>query len=165
MRIGSGSRNLIGFVAIAVVAFGVTLYLVPAAPSSEAPSSMSDSPDALPADEAVPLPEASVTRAPMEGDPAELPGMRGYVLPLAELRGVSVGTPPGSRLEIWVTWRRDVASGSQVQRVVPGAVLGGVHEPTVPEGPQTVEIFIPVQDFPDFLAAHEFGSLNAAVVP
>ena len=102
--------------------------------------------------------------APPADEPSALPRMRGYVLPMAELRGISAATPVGSALEIWVTWRRDVG-GSQVQRVVGHAVLGAVRQPSVPEGPETVEIFIPVEDFPDFLAAHEFGSLNAAIVP
>ncbi len=100
------------------------------------------------------------------GNPGDgVPQLRGYTLPLAEMQGLSMDSAVGARLEIWVAWRRDVTRAPQIQRVVRGAVLGAVEEARIAEGPQTVELLIPVDQFPDFLAAHEFGTLSAAIIP
>ena len=167
MRMG---RSFLGFALIGLVGFGVTVFLVP------------DSPDAIENPERFRAEGQSGAEAPIEPSPSDLgelsgepesatthgvvdEGLRGYALPLAELRGLSPDSSVGSRLEIWVAWHRDVGGGPQVQRVVRGAVLGAVREATVAEGPLTVELFIPLEEFPDFLSAYEFGSLSAALIP
>lgn len=179
MRIRSRQRNLFGFALVALVGFGVTFYLVPGS-SSPGGSLMSEAEvDAdeprtggAPVTEVPPANSGTIASGKQPGpaapaDPGGVPvgKLRGYALPLAELRGLSPNSVTGSRLEIWVAWRKDLGRDQQVQRVVTGALLGAVREATLAEGPQTVELFIPVDQFPEFLAAHEFGSLNAAIVP
>jgi hypothetical protein len=161
-------RNILVFVLVALGAFVITLFAVPK-PSGGAFSDGAMDQVEVPADVGSPVPSAP---SPLPGETTSDSGsgvagegLRGYSLPLAEVRGLSARSVAGSRVEIWVSWRRDVGRGSQVQRVVREAIVGEVLEPTVPEGPETIELLIPVKDFPDFLAAHEFGSLSAATVP
>lgn len=58
-----------------------------------------------------------------------------------------------------------MARSPRVQRVVEGAVIGALNEGTIAEGPVTVELLIPENEFPEFLAAREFGTLSAALIP
>lgn len=162
-------RNILVFLLVALGAFVITLFAVPKPSGGGAFSDGATDQVEVPADVGSPVPSASSPlpgeTIPQSGSGVVGEGLRGYSLPLAEVRGLSARSVAGSRVEIWVSWRRDVGRRSQVQRVVREAIVGEVLEPTVPEGPQTIELLIPVKDFPDFLAAHEFGTLSAATVP
>ena len=166
-RMRGAPRNILLFAGVALAAFVITLVAVPGSP-------VGGREVAGPLEAPIEAGHPSAPTAPEDGsiapDPTEPPAsshstLRGFVLPIAEIKGVSTTARSGTPIEVWVSWRRDVARGPRVQRVVKAAVVGEVQEPTVAGGPETIELLIPVEDFPDFLAAHEFGTLSAASLP
>lgn len=167
MRLPSGQKNLLAFALVAGFGFVLTLYLVPSAPTelpvSEDPmlegTDVYESPT-------VPALESPPTPASDDGDGgASDEGYRRYALPLAEVRGLSPASPPGSRVQLWVSWEPPITKHPRVQRLRGTAIVDEVLEPTIPEGPVAVALLIPKDGLPDFLFAHKYGSLSAVTIP
>ena len=167
MRIPSGQKNLLAFALVAGAGFIATLYLMP---TTSSPGSA----DAAGAEAVAPdVPDSSELSQPVEDvgpetvplDSAAENDFRGYALPLTEVRGLSPETPGGTRVELWVAWDPPITKQPRVQRLLSGAIVETMVPAAVPEGPVTVQLLIPVKDFPDFVFAHRYGSLSAAVIP
>ena len=178
MRIPSGQKNLLAVALVAGTGFVATLYLIPTGPPAGSTDAAGTEtvPPVVPGDPELSQPEGTAAdhvapSSPAEGAPnaaaldPHAEGFRGYALPLAEVRGLSPETPMGSRVELWVAWEPPITKEARVQRLLRGAVVEQIVPPTVPEGPVTVELLIPVNDLPDFIFAQRYGSLSAAVIP
>ncbi len=50
-----------------------------------------------------------------------------------------------------------------MQRLRGIVIVEEIVEPTVPEGPVSVDLLIPLKAVPDFLFAHRYGALSAVV--
>ena len=170
MRFPSGQKNLLAFALVAGLGFVITLYLVPSSdsrqPTSLSPSAVEGEAGVYPSPP-VTVPVTVPPTVPGGEEPATVPddAYRGYALPLAEVRGLSPATAVGSRIQLWVSWEPPITRHPRVQRLPGTVMVEEIVEPTVPEGPTTVELLIPVDELPDFLYAHRYGSLSAVTVP
>ena len=169
----AGQKNLLAFALLAGLGFVVTLYLVPTETeggdlSGAAPPEVSTEATPIPSPYPIngtPVPEGSSSTSPEAGVGSAQGAYRGYALALAELRGLSPEVPPGSRLQLWVSWEPPITKHPRVQRL-PGVVLvDQIVEPLTPEGPISVELLIPTKELPDFLFAHRYGALSAVLIP
>ena len=166
MRFPAGQRNLLAFALIAGLGFVVTLYLVPSGSTSEAklPETGGAGAEAVAYPSPV-VPDETHSLAPEDTPPSEVASYRGYALPIAEIRGLSAATPPGTRIQIWVAWEPPITREARVQRLRGVAIVEEIVEPTLPEGPTTVELLISEKRFAQFLYAHRYGALSAAAIP
>ena len=176
MRVPGGQRNFLTFVLVAAAAFVVTLYVTPSegevgqedlvvTPSSEALPG-SETPAAVPGvgdGQSTDVP-SSAQPVPESAGPGSA-GLRAYALPLVELQGLPPDVSPGTQVELWVAWDPPVTEKARVQKLFGGAQVGRVIPPTVAEAPTTVELLVPVTEFPELLFADRHGALSAAVLP
>ena len=172
MRLPGGQRNFLTFVLVAVGAFVVTLYIAPSkgdeagdlviAPSSEpvpATGNAGELEGSSPSD----ISDAS---GPVTGptEPVDT-DLRAYAIPLVELQGLAPDVTAGTRVELWVAWDPPVTERVRVQKLFGGAQVGRVIPPTAAEAPTTIELLVPVREFPELLFADRHGALSAAVLP
>ena len=148
------------------VAAGILLWSfipigsAPSAPATAPPSSEPSSPALATSLEAsIPATVGSSPR-PMSS-PAPLEARRTYALGLHELSGLSPDTPAGTQLELWVTWEPPVSESVQVQRLLKDVVIERMVPPSLPEGPTTVILSVPVRGISDLLYGDRFGDLSA----
>ena len=93
--------------------------------------------------------------------PAPTQARRTYALGLHELAGLSPDAPAGTHLELWVTWEPPVSESVQVQRLLKDVVVERMIPPSLPEGPTTVLLSVPVRGISDLLYGDRFGDLSA----
>lgn len=176
MRLPSSQKSLLAFALIAGFGFVATLYVMPSAGSDPALSSDPLVPEEGPMEE-ITVPTEGATARPVPplpsstGAPGTTPSSgvgagpyRGYALSLAELRGLSPDYPPGTRLQLWVSWEPPITKHPRVQRLPGVVVLEEIVQPLTPEGPVSVELLIPAEELPGFLFAHKYGSLSAVAI-
>jgi hypothetical protein len=160
-----------GFVAVNL------LSLEPAAPSSSfttppGPSDQLASPE--PRSEQAGLSAggqatpSSTSEQATQGAPAtSLPAaeeMRGYALPVAELSGLPGDAPPGTELELWVTWDPPVTEKPRLQRLIRRVVLQKVAPAVTPDGPDAAILLVPVGKLPDLVYADRYGAISVALL-
>ena len=86
---------------------------------------------------------------------------RTYAVGLHELAGLSPDSPPGTELELFVTWEPPVTRTPRVQLLVKDVRLERLIPPVLPEGPTTALLSLPTRDVPDLLYGDRFGQLSA----
>jgi hypothetical protein len=156
-----------GFVAVNL------LSLEPAAPSrsftSPAPSGTAASPTSVDAGLSTGGGQATPSSVSEQGPPgASLQGtgeMRGYALPVAELSGLPGDAPPGTELELWVTWDPPVTERPRLQRLIRRVILEKVAPAVTPDGPDAAILLVPVEKLPDLLYADRYGAISVALLP
>ena len=95
----------------------------------------------------------------------ETADVRGYALPVAELSGLPGDTPPGTELELWVTWDPPVTKRPRLQRLIRRVVLEKVAPAVTPDGPDAAILLVPVEKLPDLVYADRYGALSVALLP
>ena len=162
---------------VAAGAFVVTLYVNPNQPVAGTDLALqSPSPEVLTAagtpggvdgmDVTDVSPEpVSPTVPPGDVGATSTSGLRAYALPLVELPGLPPDVAPGTRVELWVAWDPPVTERARVQKLFGGAQVGRVIPPVVAEAPTTIELLVPVKEFPELLFADRHGALSGAIVP
>ncbi|CAN5652147.1 hypothetical protein BH24ACT26_BH24ACT26_06930 [soil metagenome] len=108
--------------------------------------------------QAPPDPEASAA-AQGDGD------LRSYALSLGELQGLSGNAPPGTRLELWVTWEPPVTRRPRIDLLIEDAVLEKIVPALSPQQPGTALVLVRSSQISDLLWADRYGSLSATVQP
>ena len=175
LRLPAARRNL--FVAAAVVVC-VGILLFPR--SGGSPSATTT----YPYDNAVE--EPSSTLSPLGGDvdtvlgtpaPANAPsptvtsgavaerapGRAAYTIYLYKLAGIAPDSAPGTRLDIWVTWKPPVTERPKVNLLLEDVELGRI-ESGFEEGP-VADLLVDEDDVPDLIYGERFGALTAVVRP
>ena len=127
--------------------------ITPSSPPSSSPASMTSI-------EATGPTTAGSTPAPAASPPVTVP-RRTYALGLHEIAGLSPDAEAGTRLELWVTWEPPVTERVQVQPLLRDVMVERVIPPSVPEGPTTVLLSVPVRGISDLLYGDRFGELSA----
>jgi hypothetical protein len=89
--------------------------------------------------------------------------MRGYALPVAELSGLPADAPPGTELELWVTWDPPVTEGPRLQRLIPRVVLEKIAPALTSDGPDAAILFVPQKKLPDLVYADRYGAISVAM--
>jgi hypothetical protein len=91
--------------------------------------------------------------------------MRGYALPVAELSGLPGDAPPGTELELWVTWDPPVTERPRLQRLIRRVVLEKVAPAVTPDGPDAAILLVPVEKLPDLVYADRYGAISVGLLP
>lgn len=101
-----------------------------------------------------------------EGNPSlgPTPAMRGYALPVAELSGLPADAPPGTELELWVTWDPPVTEGPRLQRLIPRVVLEKIAPALTSDGPDAAILLVPEKKLPDLVYADRYGAISVAML-
>jgi hypothetical protein len=101
-----------------------------------------------------------------EGNPSlgPAPAMRGYALPVAELAGLPGDAPPGTQLELWVTWDPPVTDGPRLQRLIPRVVLEKIAPAVTSDGPDAAILLVPEKKLPDLVYADRYGAISVAML-
>ena len=102
---------------------------------------------------------ASVAPSPLPSSSSR----RTYALGLHELAGIPNDTPPGTRIELWVTWEPPLTRDVRVQLLVKDVIVERLVPPVVPEGPTSALLSVRVRDIPDLLYGDRFGELSAVM--
>jgi hypothetical protein len=90
---------------------------------------------------------------------------RGYALPVAELSGLPANAPPGTELELWVTWDPPVTERPRLQRLIRRVVLEKVAPAVTPDGPDAAILLVPVEKLPDLVYADRYGAISVGLLP
>lgn len=90
---------------------------------------------------------------------------RGYALPVAELSGLPGNAPPGTELELWVTWDPPVTERPRLQRLIRRVVLEKVVPAVTPDGPDAAILLVPVEKLPDLVYADRYGTISVGLLP
>jgi hypothetical protein len=126
----------------------------PADPSSGSAQNSRNSPN----DQAVSASERNASLAPT-------PALRGYALPVAELAGLPGDAPPGTELELWVTWDPPVTERPRLQRLIPRVVLQKITPAVTSDGPDAAILLVPEKKLPDLVYADRYGAISVALIP
>jgi hypothetical protein len=165
-RFPGGQRNLVMFALVAAGAFVITLYLSPSKPDALQDLTEEDlrieSPQISVPPSAGP-PTTGAESQPSPGPPTSVE-MRSYALPLVELQGLPPDVQAGTQLELWVSWEPPVTEKRRVQKLFGDVWVGRVIPPTVAEAPATIELLVPMKEFPELLFADRYGALSAAIL-
>jgi hypothetical protein len=94
----------------------------------------------------------------------ETADVRGYALPVAELSGLPGDAPPGTELELWVTWDPPVTERPRLQRLIRRVVLEKVAPAVTPDGPDAAILLVPVEKLPDLVYADRYGAISVALL-
>jgi len=144
-------RNLLLAAAIPILGVIVVFSMLP---SSDEGVDIPAPGDRVPSQE-----PATQPVAPSNGD------LRSYAVSAAEVAGLSVDTPQGTRLELWVAWDPPVTKEPRVQRLVDEVVLERIVPPTVPEAPATAILLIAPQSVDEVIYGDIWGRLSAVALP
>jgi hypothetical protein len=90
---------------------------------------------------------------------------RGYALPVAELSGLPGDAPPGTELELWVTWDPPLTKRPRLQRLIRRVVLEKMAPAVTPGGPNAAILLVPVEKLPDLVYADRYGDLSVGLLP
>lgn len=104
--------------------------------------------------------------APAVGLPVPTnPDLRSYAISAPKVAGLSVDTPPGTKMELWVAWEPPVTKEPRVQRLVDEVVLEKIVPPSVPEAPPTAVLLIASKSVDEVIYGDIWGRLSAVVLP
>jgi hypothetical protein len=92
------------------------------------------------------------------------PAVRGYALPVAELAGLPADAPPGTELELWVTWDPPVTDRPRLQRLIPQVVLEKIAPAMTSNGPDAAILLVPERKLPDLVYADRYGAISVAML-
>jgi hypothetical protein len=176
------ARNLLLAGAVVVAAGVVAVNILSLEGSAPAPSlnsfgssggsaaPHSDSAPVDPSSPGVQSPAESTTEqaaSSSEGNPSlsPVPAMRGYALPVAELAGLPGHAPPGTQLELWVTWDPPVTDKPKLQRLIPKVVLEKIAPAVTPDGPDAAILLVPEKKLPALVYADRYGAISVALLP
>ena len=175
-----GYRNLLLFAGLAIVGYLLATALASSMTGSELSGEKAGGEDSssLPSQESDPPPGAqspagaypdvspSAVTSPDDDSPDDADQKRrSYAISLFELPGLPPDAKPGTRLEIWATWKPPVTGGPKVQRLVPDALLERVSPPVALDGSPVAILSVPEEEVADLLFGDRFGALSAAIVP
>jgi hypothetical protein len=88
---------------------------------------------------------------------------RGYALSEVDVTGLPPDSPPGTRLELWVTWEPPVTREVKLQRLSRDVLLERIIPGLTPEAPSTILLSVRAEAVPDLLWADRFGGLSVIV--
>jgi hypothetical protein len=174
--VSSRTRNLLlagGLVLAAGFVAMNLLSLEPATPSrsftTPAPSGRIASPELRSGDDRLSTgggqtPSSTSERAAPGTSLSGTDEMRGYALPVAELSGLPGDAPPGTELELWVTWDAPVTERPRLQRLIRRVVLEKVAPAVTSDGPDAAILLVPVEKLPDLLYADRYGAISVALL-
>jgi hypothetical protein len=81
----------------------------------------------------------------------------------ADVSGLPLDTPPGTRLELWVAWEPPVTRTAKLQLLIRDVVLEKVIS-GFPEGaPATILLSLRARDVDDMLWADRYGALSLTI--
>ena len=132
----------------------------PGSPSITPATAPTSSPTHATSIEATTPPTATSTPTSVQSPPPTIP-RRAYALGLHEIAGLSPDAVAGTRLELWVTWEPPITERVQVQLLLKDVVVERMIPPSLPEGPTTVLLSVPVRGVSDLLYGDRFGELSA----
>jgi hypothetical protein len=110
---------------------------------------------------ATPMP----VRGPASGEATIGDGYRSYALEVTELDGLPPDAPPGTLLEVWVTWEPPLTRKIKIQKLIPRARLEKIIPNIVPEAPATALVSVPRSTIVDLMYGDRFGRLGVTVLP
>jgi hypothetical protein len=113
---------------------------------------------------AYPSPTATaVMPSPVPASQFESLARRSYALSEADVSGLPLDTPPGTRLELWVAWEPPVTRTAKLQLLIRDVVLEKVIS-GFPEGaPATILLSLRARDVDDMLWADRYGALSLTI--
>ncbi|MGH2786563.1 MAG: hypothetical protein ACRDJV_01470 [Actinomycetota bacterium] len=141
-------------VAIPLVVFLVILRLMSGQPEEQAVEAFEPPP-------ATPMP----VRGAASGEETTGAGYRSYALEVTELDGLPPDAPPGTFLEVWVTWEPPLTRRIKIQKLIPRARLEKIIPNIVPEAPATALLSVPRAGVVDLMYGDRFGRLGVTVLP
>lgn len=174
LAIAAGAVIVVGFV-------GVNTLLAPASPvatdnaatvpaPATTPGALTTDgapPGSSPAEEAPGTGAAVPSPGPVTGlvDPgaAATSDRRSYAIGLQDLAGLAPDTPPGARLELWVTWEPPVTREPRLQKLIGDVALERTIPGAVPEAPVTVLLSVPAERVGDLIYADAYGRLSVVL--
>ncbi len=114
------------------------------------------------------LPEQTSTVTPepaqpeMGASPAGTRGTRLYSIAMFRLQGLSPETPPGTEVEVWVSWKPKNPGTPQMQLLVERASVESIEPPMSDGSPPIVTFRIDKRSVSDMIWGEMFGSLAVA---
>lgn len=105
------------------------------------------------------LPTAIPTTPP--GAATKVASSVGYSIDISEIAGLADSTPPGTVVDIWVTWDPPLTKVPKLQRLLGGVVVERIAPPVTPQGPHVAMLSIAAKHADDLLWADRYGSLSA----
>jgi len=88
-----------------------------------------------------------------------------YAMKLNEVSGLSPSAPPGTMLDLWVTWDRPLTEVPKLQRLVRRVVLEQIAPPVTPNGPYVAMLSVSQSQADELVWADRYGSLGATMLP
>ncbi|HVM35381.1 MAG TPA: hypothetical protein VM784_08560 [Actinomycetota bacterium] len=86
------------------------------------------------------------------------PNRRTYAVALPALRGLPEDAPPGTRLDLWVTWNDRVKTDERLQHLLDDVRLERVAPPVTPESVPAAILSVPKAAVADLLYGDLFGN-------
>ena len=114
--------------------------------------------------EAPPAASPATVHAPEPVEEVSDPDRRSYAIALPALRGLPEDAPPGTKLELWVTWDPEVKPKAQIQRLLDDVVLVRIVPPLTPEAPAAAVVSVPAGSVGDLLWGDLYGRFAATVI-
>lgn len=88
-----------------------------------------------------------------------------YAIATAELQGLPPDLPPGSIVDLWVTWQPPVTKQAKVGPLLAGIRLEKIAAPLLPDGPHAAILAVPAERISDLIWGDRFGALTVVVPP
>ena len=92
-------------------------------------------------------------------------GVRSYAVLLPRLQGLPPDAPPGTRMELWVSWEPPVTEEPEFQRLLDEVVLERIIPPHAAEAPATAVLLVPEEEVGDLLYGDRYGTLSVTLHP
>lgn len=89
------------------------------------------------------------------------PGYGKYSIYTYQLPGLAPDAEPGSKIDIWVTWKPPVTKAPKVQLLVEDVTVQRIALPYDGDGALIADLILEKEDIPDLIYGQRFGSLNA----
>ena len=99
------------------------------------------------------------------GDDPSTEELVSYAIATAELQGLPPDLPPGSTVDLWVTWQPPVTKRAKVRPLLEGVRLEKIAPPLLPDGPQAAILAVPAERISDLIWGDRFGALTVVVPP
>ena len=90
---------------------------------------------------------------------------RHYAIAVADLGGLPADAPPGTTLDLWVTWDPPVTEKPTVQRLLKGVVLERIVPAITPNGPDAALLTVETDQLSSLIFGDRYGVLSVALLP
>lgn len=88
-----------------------------------------------------------------------------YAIDVNEVAGLAPNVPPGTIVDIWVTWDRTVTKTPALQRLVRGAFVEEIAPPVTPNGQFVAILSVDKRKVENLLWGDRYGALSATIMP